>query len=175
MNWAKTTARGYKKHLSFGIWCDLYKRFYGSWLDIWRQNQSATLAMPKQDLLSWSAFSSSMNTCTWKPLDCWLEAAESYLFSRIDNSIFFLYFEIISLLRGENYVFQQSSRNPAYIELDENVFIKFIVNLGSGIFVGDVHWCPPGRVIHLNFVDYGRRTTFALPLVLWVIFWGLFY
>ena len=29
MDWAKTTARGYKKHLSFGIWCDLYKRFYG--------------------------------------------------------------------------------------------------------------------------------------------------
>ena len=24
MHWAKTTARGYKKHLSFGIWCDLY-------------------------------------------------------------------------------------------------------------------------------------------------------
>ena len=30
MDWEKTTARGYKKHLSFGIWCDLYKRFYGS-------------------------------------------------------------------------------------------------------------------------------------------------
>ena len=24
MDWAKTTARGYKKHLSLGIWCDLY-------------------------------------------------------------------------------------------------------------------------------------------------------
>ena len=24
MDWAKTTARGYKKHLSFGIWCELY-------------------------------------------------------------------------------------------------------------------------------------------------------
>ena len=24
MDWAKTTARGYKQHLSFGIWCDLY-------------------------------------------------------------------------------------------------------------------------------------------------------
>ena len=24
MDWAKTTARGYKKHLSFRIWCDLY-------------------------------------------------------------------------------------------------------------------------------------------------------
>ena len=24
MDWAKTTARGYKKHLSFGIWCDSY-------------------------------------------------------------------------------------------------------------------------------------------------------
>ena len=23
MDWAKTNARGYKKHLSFGIWCDL--------------------------------------------------------------------------------------------------------------------------------------------------------
>ena len=29
MDWAKTTAWGYKTHLSFGIWCDLYKRFYG--------------------------------------------------------------------------------------------------------------------------------------------------
>ena len=29
MDWAKTTAREDKKHLSFGIWCDLYKRFYG--------------------------------------------------------------------------------------------------------------------------------------------------
>ena len=32
MDWAKTTARRYKKHLSFGIWCDLYQRFYGIWL-----------------------------------------------------------------------------------------------------------------------------------------------
>ena len=24
IDWAKTTARGYKKHLRFGIWCDLY-------------------------------------------------------------------------------------------------------------------------------------------------------
>ena len=30
MDWAKTTARRDKKLLSFGIWCDLYKRFYGS-------------------------------------------------------------------------------------------------------------------------------------------------
>ena len=30
MDWAKTTGRGEKKYLSFGIWCDLYKRFYGS-------------------------------------------------------------------------------------------------------------------------------------------------
>ena len=31
MDWAKTTARGYKKDLSFGIWYDLYQRFYGNW------------------------------------------------------------------------------------------------------------------------------------------------
>ena len=30
MDFAKTTVRGYKKHLNFGIWCDLYWRFYGS-------------------------------------------------------------------------------------------------------------------------------------------------
>ena len=29
MDWAKTTARGDEKHLSFDIWCDLYKRFFG--------------------------------------------------------------------------------------------------------------------------------------------------
>ena len=29
MDWAKTTAKVDKKHLSFGIWCDLYYRFYG--------------------------------------------------------------------------------------------------------------------------------------------------
>ena len=28
MDWAKTTARGYKKHLSFGVRCDLYQKFY---------------------------------------------------------------------------------------------------------------------------------------------------
>ena len=33
MDWAKTTAKGDKKHLSFGIWCDLYWRFYGSMLN----------------------------------------------------------------------------------------------------------------------------------------------
>ena len=27
MDWAKATARGYKKHLSFEIWCDLYYGF----------------------------------------------------------------------------------------------------------------------------------------------------
>ena len=30
MDWTKTTARQDEKHLSFGIWCDLYKRFYGN-------------------------------------------------------------------------------------------------------------------------------------------------
>ena len=30
MDWVKTTARGYKKHLNFGIWCDLSLRFYGN-------------------------------------------------------------------------------------------------------------------------------------------------
>ena len=30
MDWEKTTTRGYKQHLSFGIWCDLCKRFYGN-------------------------------------------------------------------------------------------------------------------------------------------------
>ena len=30
MDWAKATARGDKKHLSFGIWCDLYEKFYDS-------------------------------------------------------------------------------------------------------------------------------------------------
>ena len=29
MDWAKTTARGDERHLSFGIWCDLHERFYG--------------------------------------------------------------------------------------------------------------------------------------------------
>ena len=29
MDWANTTARGYKKHLCFGIWWDLYYSFYG--------------------------------------------------------------------------------------------------------------------------------------------------
>ena len=30
MDWTKTTARQDEKHLSFGIWCDLYKRFYSN-------------------------------------------------------------------------------------------------------------------------------------------------
>ena len=30
MDWADTTARWNKNHLSFGIWCVLYKRFYGN-------------------------------------------------------------------------------------------------------------------------------------------------
>ena len=30
MDWAETTARRDKRHLRLGIWCDLYKRFYGS-------------------------------------------------------------------------------------------------------------------------------------------------
>ena len=30
MDWVKTTARGHKKHFNFGIWCDLYQRFYGN-------------------------------------------------------------------------------------------------------------------------------------------------
>ena len=29
MDWAKTTTRRDEKHLSFEIWCDSYKRFYG--------------------------------------------------------------------------------------------------------------------------------------------------
>ena len=29
MDWAETTAWGYKKHLNFGIRFDLYQRFYG--------------------------------------------------------------------------------------------------------------------------------------------------
>ena len=39
MDWAKTTARRYKKHLRFGIWCDLYQRFYGNCVfSAWRIN-----------------------------------------------------------------------------------------------------------------------------------------
>ena len=30
MDWVKITARGDKKHLSLGVWCDLYKWFYGN-------------------------------------------------------------------------------------------------------------------------------------------------
>ena len=30
MDWAKTTAQGDEKHLSFEIWCDLYNGFYGN-------------------------------------------------------------------------------------------------------------------------------------------------
>ena len=30
MDWAKTTTRRDEEHLSFGIWCGLYQRFYGS-------------------------------------------------------------------------------------------------------------------------------------------------
>ena len=30
MDWVKTTARRDEKYLSFEIWCDLYKGFYGS-------------------------------------------------------------------------------------------------------------------------------------------------
>ena len=30
MDCSKTTARRSEKHLSFGIWCVLYKRFYGN-------------------------------------------------------------------------------------------------------------------------------------------------
>ena len=30
MDWVKTTARWDEKHLGFEIWCDLYKRFYGT-------------------------------------------------------------------------------------------------------------------------------------------------
>ena len=31
MHWTKTTGRREEKHLSFGIWCDLYYRFDGNW------------------------------------------------------------------------------------------------------------------------------------------------
>ena len=46
MDWAKTTAWGHKKHLSFGIWSDLYKRFYGMWcvvLTHWGLNSMVAL------------------------------------------------------------------------------------------------------------------------------------
>ena len=38
MDWVKTIARWDEKHLSFEIWCDLYKRFYGTFL-VWNINQ----------------------------------------------------------------------------------------------------------------------------------------
>ena len=31
MDWVKTTARRDEKYLSFEIWCDLYKGFYGKY------------------------------------------------------------------------------------------------------------------------------------------------
>ena len=30
MDWVETTTRQDEKHLSLGIWCDLYARFYGT-------------------------------------------------------------------------------------------------------------------------------------------------
>ena len=32
MDWAKTTAKQYEKHLSFGFWCALYERFDGIYI-----------------------------------------------------------------------------------------------------------------------------------------------
>ena len=41
MDLVKTTAMGYKKHLSFEIRCDLYYRFYGTlWLTIHSLNEA---------------------------------------------------------------------------------------------------------------------------------------
>ena len=46
MDWAKTTARGDEKHLSFDIWFDLYKRFYGTYLlHMWMEMGSCLLIL----------------------------------------------------------------------------------------------------------------------------------
>ena len=43
MDWTKTTARQDEKYLSFGIWCDLYKRFYGTLGIIGQLNDTSSI------------------------------------------------------------------------------------------------------------------------------------
>ena len=39
MDGAETTARPDNKHLSLGIWCDLYQRFYGKLIGNYQEKQ----------------------------------------------------------------------------------------------------------------------------------------
>ena len=43
MNWVKTIARGYNKHLIVGIWCDLYQRFYDTLYSMYKTPQNHSL------------------------------------------------------------------------------------------------------------------------------------
>ena len=49
MDWAKTTARVYKKHLSFGIWCDFYWRFY-RWVGAGAKNLNFGRGYPEKKI-----------------------------------------------------------------------------------------------------------------------------
>ena len=55
MDWANTTARGDEKHLSFDIWCDLYKRFYGIY--VWKGPYLFSILF-----VSWWAYRSTMRS-----------------------------------------------------------------------------------------------------------------
>ena len=52
MDWVKTTARRDEKHLSFQILCDLYQRFYGTYiLNTFLQATRVTSILRYEDLL----------------------------------------------------------------------------------------------------------------------------
>ena len=59
VDWAKTTPRGYKKHLSFGIWCDLYMRFYGKLISL----ENCQLGFTSVAVESWNDHHLMISSC----------------------------------------------------------------------------------------------------------------
>ena len=90
MDWAKTTARWDKKHLSFGIWCTLYQRFDGTsdyivsvpaWpvvCCIWHATHKKTFVRKSHQHIKHIIVICSTNLI---PLCLWMEAIGNYIFN----------------------------------------------------------------------------------------------
>ena len=68
MDWAKTTARRDETHLSFGIRCPLYLRFYGILWDYCKQFDGILIRKPLQS----SIFLMKLPSKCRSPIACWL-------------------------------------------------------------------------------------------------------
>ena len=119
MDWAKTTTKRDQNHLSFGIWCDLYHRFYGTYIH-----------------LIYLVHDRSLSTCIEKKLMSWTRFTDNKWVIIIQNSVIVLEFvdkssptKLISLSHSVHMYLSRRSTRLLSLIIDYYMFCATTIQL----------------------------------------------